>query len=117
MKTPVRQSITGGAVRSSSSTPGFSQNDFSSSLTIFRRKLRWLLILLGATLLARPCAATPGEWDFTNNLNAGRYRHAEALLQNGMVLVVGGSGSTGSLLSAELYDSITALWSTTGSLS
>src|SRR6266404_4549794 len=80
------------------------------------RRLALPLFLLCAVLLARPCAATPGEWDFTHSLNAGRYRHTATLLQNGTVLAAGGYGSSRYLASAELYDPATGLWSTTGRL-
>jgi sugar (pentulose or hexulose) kinase len=38
------------------------------------------------------------------------------LLQNGMVLVAGGSDSNTSLASAELYDPASGTWTATGSL-
>lgn len=86
---------------------------FSANLP---RRLALPLFLICAVLLAQPCAATPNEWDFTNSLHDGRYYHAATLLQNGQVLVVGGTGSITALASTELYDAATGLWSTTGSL-
>jgi hypothetical protein len=73
--------------------------------TMRHRRLGLALFLLCAVLLARPCAATPFEWDFTNSLNDARYGHAATLLQNGMVLVAGGFGSIGELASAETLQS------------
>jgi hypothetical protein len=70
-------------------------------------------VCLTATLLARPCLATPDGWDFTNSLNVGRFSHTATLLPDGMVLVAGGSDS---LSSAELYNPATTVWSTTSSL-
>jgi len=49
----------------------------------------------------------------------GRYGHAAALLQNGKILVAGGSDDgdlTSTLASAELYDPVTGTWSFTGNL-
>jgi Galactose oxidase, central domain len=65
-------------------------------------------------LLSR--AATPGQWEFTGNLNVARDRHTATLLPNGQVLVAGGSNSSGFLASAERYDPATGTWTVTGSL-
>src|SRR5207247_2339989 len=80
------------------------------------RRLALSLFLLCAVLLARPCAATPGEWAFTHSLNAGRYRHTATLLTNGQVLVAAGSDFNNVLGSAELYDPATGTWTVTGRL-
>jgi Kelch motif/Galactose oxidase, central domain len=85
---------------------------FRSSLI---RQVACLLFTLGVGLLARPCAATPGEWDFTGSLNTGRDDHTATLLPNGKVLVVGGILGLGTT-SAELYDPATGVWTPTGSL-
>ena len=55
---------------------------------------------------------------FTGSLNTGRDSHTATLLNNGMVLLAGGSDSSGinSLASAELYDPATGTFSPTGSL-
>ena len=71
------------------------------------------LFLLCALLLARPCIATPGEWELTGSLNTGRSFQTATKLLDGRVLVVG--GETG-LASCELYDPATGTWSPTGSL-
>jgi hypothetical protein len=42
-----------------------------------------------------------GAWTATGSLNTARYAHTATLLLNGMVLVAGGSGSHGTLASAE----------------
>ena len=42
--------------------------------------------------------------------------HAATLLQNGKVVVVGGSGGDGSLASTELFDPVTQQWTQVGSL-
>src|SRR5436189_4647785 len=84
---------------------------------LFRANL-WCLalpsFLFCAVLLARPCDATPGEWDFTGSMNEQRSNYVATLLQNGKVLVEGGQGSGDQLVSAELYDPANATWSTTG---
>lgn len=57
-----------------------------------------------------------GQWVPTDNLNQGRYRHTATLLADGRVLVAGGTGASGALSSAELYDAATHTWSLTGNL-
>jgi hypothetical protein len=56
-------------------------------------------------------------WRPTDSLNTARYFHTATLLQNGMVLVAGGSDSNFTAsASAELYDPAGRTWSVTGSL-
>jgi large repetitive protein len=55
-------------------------------------------------------------WTLTGSMNAARSGHTATLLPNGKVLVVGGSGTNGPLVSAEIYDPATGTWTTTGSL-
>ena len=64
-----------------------------------------------------------GTWSSTANLNAERGLHSATLLQNGKVLVAGGTNGTlididelVPLTSAELYDPATGTWTLTGSL-
>jgi len=60
-----------------------------------------------------------GTWTATGNLNFARQDHTATLLPNGMdrkVLVAGGSGPSGLLASAELYDPATGRWTVTGSM-
>ncbi len=61
-----------------------------------------------------PCrdVCPTARWIPTGSLNIARSGHTATLLQNGKVLVVGGSGDT----SAEVYDPATRAWSVTGSL-
>src|SRR5712691_3460542 len=80
-------------------------------------RLIFALLLSSGALLARPCVATPGAWDFTGSLNTARYSHSATLLQDGRVLVAGGYDTN--LVrthSAELYDPATGSWSVTRSL-
>ena len=55
-------------------------------------------------------------WTTIGSMTTARQGHAALLLNNGKVLVSGGSNSTGSLVGAELYDPATGLWSVTGSM-
>ncbi len=60
-----------------------------------------------------------GKWSSTGSLNTARLSHTATLLNNGMVLVVGGYGNNVNgrvLASVELYDPHTGSWSPTGSL-
>jgi N-acetylneuraminic acid mutarotase len=54
-----------------------------------------------------------GSWSTTGKMALARVDHTATLLQNGKVLVAGGSSN----LSAELYDPATGRWSVTGSMS
>jgi hypothetical protein len=71
------------------------------------------LFLLCGVLLARPCAAAPGEWDFTGRLNIARSYFTATLLPDGRALVVGGDDEAGNV---EIYDRPTETWTFTGSL-
>jgi len=53
-------------------------------------------------------------WSATGNLNQARRSHTAVLLDNGKVLIVGGTGA-GVLSSAEVYDPATGLFSLAGS--
>jgi len=55
-------------------------------------------------------------WRRTGRLNTARYSHTATLLQNGVVLVAGGGGTSDFLASAELYDPTSRVWTATGSL-
>ena len=61
--------------------------------TILRgRRLVLLLSFLYAALLPRPCAATPGEWEYTGKLNMARSGGTSVLLLDGRAMVVGSGG-------------------------
>jgi hypothetical protein len=59
---------------------------------------------------------TNGSFVSTGNLNVARSIHTATLLNNGRVLVVGGTASAGALASAELYDPSSGTFTPTGSL-
>ncbi|MDA8413814.1 MAG: choice-of-anchor D domain-containing protein [Desulfobacteraceae bacterium] len=66
---------------------------------------------------------TTGTWSATGSMGIGRYSHFAVLLGDGKVLAGGGvTGSTTStwglpVVSAEIFDPFTGLWSPTGSMS
>jgi N-acetylneuraminic acid mutarotase len=82
------------------------------------RRIALGLTLLCSLLLARPCAAAPGEWQLTGSLAAEREHHTATLLPSGVVLVAGGFDAfpVFELSSAELYNPATGQWTRTGSL-
>jgi hypothetical protein len=64
--------------------------------------------------LYNPATAT---FSTTGSLNTGRYGHTATLLNNGKVLIAGGTNNSTRLSSAELYDPTTGTFTVTGSLS
>jgi N-acetylneuraminic acid mutarotase len=79
-----------------------------------------LVGLLTVAALREPSAlaqSSAAGWTLTGGLGTSRYGHTATLLPDGRVLVAGGTGSGGGVLSsAELYDPATGSWSATGSL-
>ena len=80
-------------------------------------------IFLTLTLLGLSCVlpvnaqTNSGTWVTTGSLNTGRGGHTATLLNDGLVLVVGGSDSGGNdLASAELYNPATGMFAATGNL-
>ena len=78
-----------------------------------------LLLLSFSAGLAfiQPCAAAPGEWEYTGSLKTARFHHTATLLPNGLVLVAGGGDESAAFKSAELYNPATGTFSDTGSMS
>jgi hypothetical protein len=64
--------------------------------------------------LYNPATAT---FSTTGSLNTGRFGHTATLLNNGKVLIAGGTNNSTRLSSAELYDPTTGTFTVTGSLS
>ena len=81
-------------------------------------RLAFCLLLTCAALLARPCAAAPGEWNLTGSLNTARYYHTAELLADGRVLIAGGYDPDLHLHrnGAAIYDLATGKLTSTGSM-
>jgi hypothetical protein len=77
------------------------------------------VLTLGAGLPAAPALASSasGTWTATGSLNTARFDDTSTLLQNGKVLLAGGSDDNTALASAELYNPASGTWSFTGSMS
>ena len=73
----------------------------------------WLTGFLVLSLLT-PLVRGADTFSTTGTLATPRRDHTATVLQNGKVLVVGGSGNTGYLASAELYDPASHTWTTAG---
>lgn len=60
-----------------------------------------------------------GQWTYSGNLNVARSNHSAVLLPNGSILIAGGciGGCLGATTaSAELYNSVSGKWASTGSM-
>jgi hypothetical protein len=87
-----------------------------SAFTSFARASLYGVLLGFGQLLVQPCAGAPFVFDNTGGLATARSLHTATLLSNGKVLVAGGRGGSGYLVSAELYDPASGIWTATGSL-
>jgi hypothetical protein len=77
-----------------------------------------LAVALAATTAAPAFGQAHGTFAFTGSMHTARAFHTATLLKNGQVLVAGGAGASGAVLSnAELYDPATGKWTVTGSMS
>jgi hypothetical protein len=61
-------------------------------------------------------ACAVNAWAAAGPLSTGRHLHTATLLPSGMVLVTGGSGTSGDLASAEVYNPATHAWSSAGTM-
>ncbi len=81
-----------------------------------------IALLVGLVVLSLVIGAPPttvhasGNWNKTGSMNVARINHTATLLQNGEVLVAGGTNSTAYLASAELYNPATGKWTFTGNM-
>lgn len=85
-----------------------------------RGSSRWAALLIATAILFTPqwAVALTNVWSATGNLASARYTHTSTLLQNGKVLVVGGTGTSFSALnSAEIFDPSSNTWSAAANLS
>lgn len=60
--------------------------------------------------------AASGTWTPTGGLHVARDGHTATLLPNGNVVVAGGEGSNGVIVSTEVYSPMNSSWSTSGNL-
>src|SRR5260221_14494310 len=84
----------------------------------YSTNLTRLTIVLAALVLG-VSGIRPARADYftnTGSLNTARFSHTATLLQNGKVLVAGGTVGTTAFSSAELYDPATGTWTNTGSM-
>ena len=91
---------------------------FPLPLLLIAYTLRGTLFLGAGLAFVQPCQGGFGGFDNTGSMATARADHTATRLNNGLVLVAGGSGASGNLLaSAELYNPSSGTWTTTGNLS
>src|SRR4051812_35951659 len=96
---------------------------FSGIFRIFAPRVTFPLLLLGLGLVPAPqCHGRSIGFEETGSLSQARAYHTATLLQDGKVLVTGGSDGyqinrANDLASSEVYDPATRTWTATGSLS
>jgi uncharacterized protein YjdB len=75
-------------------------------------------VILTATLdgVSATSRITVTPWSSAGAMSSGRNGHTATLLSSGKVLVTGGSSSSGTLATAEVYDLATNAWSPAGSM-
>ncbi|PYU18219.1 MAG: branched-chain amino acid ABC transporter substrate-binding protein, partial [Acidobacteria bacterium] len=72
------------------------------------------MLLISNTQLLR--AQVQGAWTLTGNMSAARELGAQATLNDGNILVAGGTDGTNVLSSAEVYSPSSGEWTPTGSM-
>jgi hypothetical protein len=73
------------------------------------------ILTINILLYINPAVATDvGTWEVTGGMNEARAVHSAVLLNNGKVLVAGGSNTQNKITNtAEIYDPATGKWQTT----
>src|SRR5678815_5328856 len=84
-----------------------------------RKAVRIFQLIVALTLgvgFTSATLAVTGTWSAGRSLETARTNHTATLLPSGKVLVAGGRGGSGFLVSAELHDPLTDTWHAAGSL-
>ena len=71
-------------------------------------------ILIASFLLSSPCLA--GEWNLTGSLNQGREGFCSVILDDGRILVAGGTANCSETSVCEIYNPVTGEWALTDSI-
>src|SRR5438034_10855660 len=92
------------------------KSGFSATINLVEVGNKNLVIAGPASFQSLSPADAPFTFGNTGSLSTARDAHTATLLPNGKVLVAGGQNSGGYLISAELYDAASGMWTATSSL-
>jgi N-terminal glycosyl-hydrolase-114-associated domain/Galactose oxidase, central domain/Kelch motif len=95
---------------------GGSMSSYTSLLSRSLGRLALIPGVLIALALALPCDAQTAAWASAGNMTTARANHTATLLNDGTVLVAGGSIGATVLASAEIYNPNTNSWTLTGAM-
>ena len=73
--------------------------------------LSFLSCLLVACLCSASSSTLAGSWNYLADMATARYDHTATSLNDGRVLITGGTDGTNPLQSSEIFDSATGTWS------